>query len=170
MAEWLASPDNPYFARNLANMVWAHFYGRGIIEPVDDVRVSNPATNPELLDALAAKFTEYNYDFKRLVRDICNSRTYQLSTRVNETNETDLTNFSRSYVRRMRAEVFLDAISQVTETKNKFRGLPEGARAVQIADGISRTTSSRLSDAPAARPCAVARSKWNRTSGRPSTS
>ncbi|MEM9478582.1 MAG: PSD1 and planctomycete cytochrome C domain-containing protein [Verrucomicrobiota bacterium] len=135
LAEWLASPDNPYFARNLANMIWAHFFGRGIVDPVDDVRVSNPASNPELLDALAAKLTEYNYDFKRLVRDIATSRTYQLATAVNETNETDLTNFSRSYVRRMRAEVLLDAISQVTDTKNKFKGLPEGARAVQIADG-----------------------------------
>ena len=78
MAEWLASPENPYFATNLANIVWAHFFGRGIIDEVDDVRVSNPPVNAELLEALAAKFTEYNYDFKQLVRDICTSRTYQL--------------------------------------------------------------------------------------------
>ena len=74
LAEWLASPENPYFATNLANRVWAHFFGNGIVEPVDDVRVSNPASNPELLDALGKKFTEYNYDFKQLVRDICNSQ------------------------------------------------------------------------------------------------
>lgn len=139
MAEWLASPKNPYFAKNLANIVWAHFMGKGIIEPVDDVRVSNPPSNPELLDALGAKFTEYGYDFKRLVRDICNSRTYQLSTRANETNGQDDRNFAKAGVRRLRAEVLLDCISQVTETKDKFQGLPKGARAVQIADGNTST-------------------------------
>jgi hypothetical protein len=135
MAEWLASPENPYFARNLANLVWAHFFGRGIIDEVDDVRISNPPVNVELLDALGQRFTEYKYDFKKLVRDICTSRTYQLSTQTNETNEKDNRNFSHAALRRLRAEVLLDAISQVTETKNKFRGLPLGARAVQIADG-----------------------------------
>ena len=135
LAEWLASPQNPYFAKNLSNIVWAHFFGRGIIDPVDDVRISNPAVNPELLDALGQKFTEYNYDFKRLVRDICLSRTYQLSTRPNETNADDTKNFSHAAIRRIRAEVMLDCITQVTETKDKFRGLPVGARAVQIADG-----------------------------------
>jgi cytochrome c553 len=135
MADWMASPQNPFFSRNLANLVWSHFFGVGIIEPVDDVRVSNPASNPELLDTLAATFTEYNYDFKRLVRDICTSRTYQLSTQTNATNEGDTRNFAHSLIRRMRAEVLLDAIAGVTETKNKFKGLPLGARAVQIADG-----------------------------------
>ena len=106
---------------------------------VDDVRVSNPAVNPELLDALAGKFTEYKYDFKKLVRDICLSRTYQLSTKTNKTNETDTKNFSHASLRRLRAEVLLDTISQVTETRNKFRGLPLGARAVQIADGNTST-------------------------------
>jgi hypothetical protein len=135
LAEWLASPENPYFATNLANIVWAHFFGSGIIEPVDDVRVSNPPSNPELLEALAKKFTSYKYDFKKLVRDICTSRTYQLSTQANPTNETDTRNFTKGPIRRIRAEVLLDVISQVTDTPNKFRGLPLGARAVQIADG-----------------------------------
>ena len=135
LAKWLASPDNPYFARNLANIVWAHFFGKGIINDVDDVRVSNPAVNPELLSELAKKFTEYKYDFKKLVRDICVSRTYQLSTKTNATNEKDTKNFSHASLRRLRSEVLLDTISQATETKNKFRGLPLGARAVQIADG-----------------------------------
>jgi hypothetical protein len=135
LAQWLASADNPYFAKNLANIVWAHFFGRGIIHEVDDVRVSNPAVNPELLNTLAERFTEYQYDFKKLVRDICTSRTYQLSTKTNETNKTDLRNFSHAFLRRMRAEILLDVISQVTNTKNKFRGLPLGARAVQISDG-----------------------------------
>ena len=135
LAKWLASPENPYFAKNLANIVWAHFMGKGIIDPVDDVRISNPASNPELLDALGAKFTEYNYDFKKLVRDICSSRTYQLATRTNDTNALDDRNFSHAGIRRMRAEVLLDCITEVTETKDKFPGLPRGARAVQIADG-----------------------------------
>ena len=139
LAEWLASPQNPFFARNLSNIVWAHFFGRGIINPVDDVRISNPAVNPELLDELAKKFTEYNYDFKKLVGDICKSRTYQLSTQLNDTNKLDTTNFSHGEIRRIRAEVLLDVISQVTETKNKFQGLPLGARAVQIADGNVNT-------------------------------
>ena len=110
-------------------------FGQGIIEPVDDVRVSNPPSNPELLDQLSAKFTEYNYDFKKLVRDVCNSRTYQLSTKVNPSNESDTRNFARSKLRRLRAEIMLDVISQTTETKNKFQGLPLGAKAIQIADG-----------------------------------
>ena len=135
VADWLASPENPWFARNVVNIVWAHFNGVGIVDPVDDVRVSNPPSNPELLDALAEKFVSYNYDFKKLVRDICTSRTYQLSTRTNETNVTDNRNFSHAMIRRVRAEVLLDCISQVTGTPNKFKGLPLGARAVQIADG-----------------------------------
>ncbi len=135
MVEWLASPQNPYFATNLSNIMWAHFFGIGIIEPVDDVRISNPATNRELLDEMGKKLTEYNYDFKRLVRDICTSRTYQLSSRVNESNQDDEKNFSHAVLRRKRAEIMLDSISSVTETKNKFQGLPLGARAVQIADG-----------------------------------
>jgi hypothetical protein len=135
----LASPENPYFAKNLANIVWGHFFGHGLIDPVDDVRVTNPAVNPELLNALGQKFTEYNYDFRKLVRDICTSRTYQLSTKTNETNAGDMRNFSHASLRRIRAEVILDAISQVTETKNKFPGLPLGARAVQIANGNTST-------------------------------
>ncbi len=135
LADWLASPQNPFFARNLANLVWAHFFGQGIIEPVDDVRVSNPPSNPELLDELSKKFTEYNYDFKKLVRDVCNSRIYQLSTKTNVSNESDTRNFARSHLRRLRAEVMLDVISQATSTKNKFQGLPLGAKAIQIADG-----------------------------------
>lgn len=139
LAKWLASPENPYFAKNLSNIVWAHFLGRGIIHEVDDVRVSNPAVNPELLEELGKRFTDYNYDFKKLVRDICTSRTYQLSTVTNETNASDVSNFSHAALRRMRAEVMLDSITQVTDTKNKFQGLPLGARAVQIANGNTST-------------------------------
>jgi hypothetical protein len=139
LAEWLTAPDNPWFSRNLANITWAHFLGQGIVEPVDDVRVTNPASNPELRDALGEKLVEYNYDFKKLVRDITLSRTYQLSTQANETNALDQRNFAKASIRRMRAEVLLDVITQVTDTKNKFKGLPLGARAVQIADGTTST-------------------------------
>ncbi len=136
LGKWLASPENPYFAKNVVNIVWSHFFGVGIIDPVDDVRVSNPATNPELLDTLAGKFQgEYKYDFRQLVRDICNSASYQRTTTANKTNESDLNNFAKARIRRQRAEVMLDTITQVTDTKNKFKGLPLGARAVQIADG-----------------------------------
>jgi hypothetical protein len=135
LVDWMASPRNPYFATNLSNIIWAHFFGVGIIDPVDDVRVSNPASNPELLTTLGTRLTEYNYDFRKLVRDICTSRTYQLSSRVNDSNADDEKNFSHALIRRQRAEVMLDTISQVTETRNKFQGLPLGARAVQIADG-----------------------------------
>jgi hypothetical protein len=115
--------------------VWAHFFGRGIVHEVDDVRVSNPPSNEALLEELARKFTEYNYDFKRLVRDICTSYAYQRSTTPNDTNRLDDTNFSRATVRRLKAEVLLDCISEATESQDKFPGLPLGARAVQIADG-----------------------------------
>jgi hypothetical protein len=135
LADWLVSPENPYFARNLANIVWAHFFGIGIVDPVDDVRISNPPSNPELLDALAKNLTESNYDFKKFVRELCTSRTYQLSTRANETNAGDNRNFARAQIRRLRAEVLLDCLNQVAGTQEKFRGLPRGARAVQIADG-----------------------------------
>jgi len=135
MAKWLASDQNAYFGRNLANIVWAHFLGKGIINEVDDVRVSNPPVNEALITELAKRFSGYKYDFKKLVRDICVSRTYQLATQTNKSNEKDGTNFSHAFLRRMRAEVLFDAISQVTETKNKFGGLPLGARAVQISNG-----------------------------------
>lgn len=139
LAKWLASPQNPYFASNFANRVWHHFFGIGIIEPIDDVRISNPASNPELLLELANKFTSYNYDFKQLVRDICRSQTYQRATQRNETNTTDELNFAHANLRRIKAESMLDCISEVTNTKDKFQGLPIGARATQIADGSTST-------------------------------
>ena len=139
LARWLASPQNPFFAKNLANIVWQHFLGKGIVEPVDDVRISNPPSNPELLDALAEQFTASNYNFRKLVKDICSSRTYQLAAKSNESNASDDRNFAKGSIRRMRAEVLLDCINQVSVAKDKFRGLPLGARAVEIVDG--RTTT-----------------------------
>ncbi len=135
LVKWLASPENPYFATSIANRVWAHFFGIGIVEPVDDIRVSNPSSNPELFAALGEKLTSYNYDFKQLVRDICNSHAYQRSTQANDNNAEDLTNFSHARIRRIPAEGLLDCLTQVTAVPDKFQGLPLGARAVQIADG-----------------------------------
>lgn len=137
LADWLASPKNPYFAQNFANRIWQHFFGLGIIEPVDDVRVSNPASNEPLLAELARQFTESGYNFKDLVREICRSETYQRSTATNPSNEQDTRNFSHQKLRRIKAESMLDIISEVTSTKDKFRGLPLGARATQIADGAT---------------------------------
>lgn len=139
LADWLASPENPYFAKHFANIIWAQFFGRGIIEPVDDVRVSNPPANAELLDMLGHQLVAYHYDFRLLIRDICLSNTYQLSSVTNATNEEDQRNFSHSAIRRLRAEVMLDCISEVTGTRDKFKGLPLGSSAVQIADGKETT-------------------------------
>jgi hypothetical protein len=135
MAKWLASPENPYFARNIANILWAHFFGPGIVDPVDDVRISNPPSNPELLTELANRLQGYNYDFRKLIRDIATSMSYQRTSQTNASNESDQRNYAHAMVRRVRAEVLLDGISRITEVPNKFQGLPVGARAVQIADG-----------------------------------
>ncbi|GIW98164.1 MAG: surface protein [Pirellulaceae bacterium] len=135
LAEWITSPDNPYFATSIANRVWKHFMGVGIVDPVDDIRVSNPPSNPALFQELGRRLTEYQFDMKQLVRDICNSETYQRSTLPNDQNAFDTRNYAYAQVRRIPAEMLLDCISQATNTKDKFRGLPLGARAVQIADG-----------------------------------
>jgi hypothetical protein len=137
LSKWLTSTDNPYFATSVANRVWAHFFGKGIVEPVDDIRVSNPASNPELFKTLGDKLVEYKYDFKALVRDICNSQAYQRTTERNESNMTDERNFAHASARRIPAEMMLDCISQVTSVSDKFAGLPQGSRAVQIANGAT---------------------------------
>lgn len=134
LAEWLTSPDNPWFAASIVNRVWAHFLGRGIIDPPDDVRVSNPPSNPQLLHALAAKFVQSGYNLRALARDICNSRTYQLSSEANASNASDERNFSHARIRRLPAEALLEAIGQVTEAPEKLNGLPLGARATQATD------------------------------------
>ncbi|MDX9971696.1 MAG: DUF1549 and DUF1553 domain-containing protein, partial [FCB group bacterium] len=137
LAEWLTAPENPWFAKNMANRVWHHFFGKGIVDPVDDVRVSNPPSNPQLLDALAGKLVSYKYDLRQLVRDICTSYTYQMTTRPRDPNIMDGRNFSHALVRRMSAEQLLDSISLVTESKVKFPNLPVGARAAEVAGGDS---------------------------------
>ena len=155
VAEWLTAPENPYFPTNVANRVWAHFFGTGIVEPVDDLRVSNPPSNPELFQTLGKKLIEYKYDFKRLVRDICNSQAYQRTSAPNAGNAHDDRNFARARIRRITAEILLDCVSQATATQDKFRGLPLGARAVQIADGkTSNYFLTTFGRAPRATSCA----------------
>ncbi len=135
LAKWLTSEKNPAFARNIANVVWSHFFSVGIIDPVDDFRVSNPPSNPELLDALADHLIQYKFDIGQLASDICKSRTYQLSVVTNASNRLDNRHFSHASPRRLRAEVLLDCLTQVTLAAEKLPGLPAGARAVELADG-----------------------------------
>ncbi len=134
---WLASKENPLFARALVNRVWSYFTGRGIIDPVDDIRASNPASNPALLDALADDFVRSGFDLRHLMRTICASRTYQLSIRTNRWNEDDRVNFSHARARRLSAEQLQDAVAVATGVRVRFSGLPEGMRAVEIADGMA---------------------------------
>lgn len=131
LAGWLTDPENPYFARAAVNRVWGSFFGRGFVEPVDDFRVSNPAVNEPLLNALAADFVAHDYDLKHLMRTMLRSELYQVSSTPNETNLADAKNFSRSLRRRLPAEVMLDAVSDVTGVPEEFEGCPPGTRAVQ---------------------------------------
>jgi hypothetical protein len=141
LADWLTSKDNALFRENMANRIWAHFMGRGIVEPVDDVRVSNPPSNKELLTELGLRLASYSFDMKRLIRDICNSRIYQLSSVPNESNRDDETQFSHARLRRLRADVLVDSISQVTDTKTSFGNAPTGLRAVQLYEGNRRANN-----------------------------
>jgi hypothetical protein len=138
LADWLTAPENPWFARNLANRVWAHFLGRGLVEPVDDVRATNPPTNPELLDALAKHLVESKFDLRQLIRTITASRVYQLSSKPNATNERDEQNYSRALLRRLDAEVLLDMVCEATGVGERFAGMPAGTRAVQLWDSKVR--------------------------------
>jgi hypothetical protein len=137
LVDWMVEKDNPFFARALANRYWKHFLGRGLVEPEDDLRVTNPPTNPELLDALAKHFSEHGYDLKDLVRTICTSKVYRLSALPNEHNADDRQNFSRYLPKRLHAEVLLDAIDDVTLSRSKFARMPDGTRAVQLPDNQS---------------------------------
>jgi hypothetical protein len=124
LVDWMANKDNPFFARAVANRYWSHFFGRGIVDPIDDMRVTNPPTNPELLDALAKELIDSKFSLKHLVKVIVKSRTYQLSSAPNEFNKHDKQSFARFYPRRMSAEILYDAVSQVTNTPAAFGGLP----------------------------------------------
>jgi hypothetical protein len=134
LVDWLRQADNPFFARAVVNRYWKHFFGRGLIEPEDDMRVSNPPTHPELLDELARELVESGYDLKHLIRRIATSKAYDRTSLPNASNARDRQNYARFYPRRLPAEVMLDAIDAVTEARTDFGGLPEGFHAVQLPD------------------------------------
>ncbi|MGL5095020.1 MAG: DUF1553 domain-containing protein, partial [Planctomycetia bacterium] len=129
------SADNAFFPKSTANRLWFHVMGKGIVDPPDDFRDSNPPCNEELLDALAKDFAASNFDFKKLLRTILNSRTYQLSARTNKFNAEDEKYFSRTYPKLLPAEPLLDAVCDATQVPEKYAGLPLGSRAVQLPDG-----------------------------------
>jgi hypothetical protein len=131
LASWLTAPENDLFSRNLANRIWAQLMGRGVIEPVDDVRASNPPVNGPLLDALSQRLVEARFDLRSLVRDICNSRTYQLSAKPNDSNQRDTRQFSHAHLRRLRADVLMDSVVMVTGVDRRFNGFPEGTKAIE---------------------------------------
>ena len=133
-ADWLTADDNRWFARNIVNRVWAQLMGRGLVMPVDDFRVTNPPTNPVLLDALAKSFVESDFDLHELIQTITSSRTYQLVTTPLEMNERDEQNYSRALFKRLDAEVRFDMICQVTGASEKFKGVPSGSRAIELWD------------------------------------
>lgn len=133
LAEWMTQPDNPFFARALVNRLWGHFFSRGIVEPIDDMRVTNPPTNPELLDALAKEFVDSGYSIKHIIAKICQSATYQLDSEPNKFNIHDKQNFARYYPKRLQAEVLLDALDTVTAVQTGFN-FPQEMRAVDLPD------------------------------------
>lgn len=134
LADWMSNKSNPFFAKALVNRYWKHFFKRGLIEPEDDLRDTNPPTNPELLDALAKHFLNSGYDLKSLVRAITQSHTYQLSAMPNQHNGIDRQAYSHFYPKRMTAEVLLDSIDMVTASKTDFADLPPGTRAISLPD------------------------------------
>jgi hypothetical protein len=134
-ADWLTSTENPFFAKSVVNRIWFHLNGKGIVDPVDDFRESNPSCNDELLEALAKDFAEHKYDVKHLIRTILASRTYQLSSQPTDSNRDDNKYFSHAVTKLLTAEQLLDAICDVTALPEKFTGLPLGTRAIQLPDG-----------------------------------
>lgn len=144
LADWMADPQNPFFAKALVNRYWKHFLTRGLIEPEDDIRETNPPSNPELLAALEQHFIESGYDLKELVRVITNSSVYQLSSVPNKHNLVDRQNYSRFYPRRLQAEVLLDSIDDLTGARTSFANLPSGTRAIALPDNSYNSSSAFL--------------------------
>ncbi len=144
LAHWITSKDNQYFAKSYANRLWGYLFGRGIIEPIDDIRAGNPATNPELLDWLTARFINSNFDPQDLLRAICKSATYQRSIAVNRWNEDDDINYSHAVARRLPAEVMYDAVMRSAGSTSRLPGLPPGFRAAQLLDSGASLPSGFL--------------------------
>src|SRR5581483_11603824 len=134
LVEWMTRPDNPYFAPSFVNRVWAHYFGVGLVDPVDDFSAANPPSNARLLDALAKDFVQHGYDIRRLERLILESRTYQLTSLPNATNRDDRRNYARSYARPLPAEVVLDVLNDALGTTEDFGpDAPKGSRAIEVA-------------------------------------
>ena len=138
-ARWLSRPDNPFFARTMVNRMWGHFLGRGLVHPIDDARSSNPSSNPELLNWLTSDFVASGYDLRQLIIRIAGSRAYRLSSQPNKSNRLDTQSYARFYPRRLKAEVLLDAYSQVLDVPTVFPGdrggkFPAGTRAIELPD------------------------------------
>jgi hypothetical protein len=144
LSAWMRSEENPYFARMLVNRYWKHFFSRGLVEPEDDIRPTNPATHPELLEELARQFVDNGFDLKQLVRDICNSQTYQFSSEPNQKNAADEQNYARYYPKRMSAEILLDSVNDVTGATNSFSRQPLGVRAVALPNEKGTSESEFL--------------------------
>ncbi len=144
LADWMRDKTNPFFAKALVNRYWKHFFRRGLVDPEDDMRDTNPPTNPELLDALASTFVQSGYDLRALIRTMTQSATYQLSSVPNAHNGIDQQNFSRYYPRRLSAEVLLDAIDGLTGTPTNFPDLPAGTRAISLPDNSYNKTTALL--------------------------
>ena len=132
LVDWMARPENPFFAKALVNRLWGHFLGRGLVQEIDDLRETNPPSNPELLDALAKDFVEHRFDVKHMIRTIVNSQVYQLGCEPIEQNKHDHTNFARFYARRIIAEVLLDSLDQASGTKTRFSNVASTARAIDL--------------------------------------
>lgn len=143
LADWMTDPANPFFARTVVNRVWKHLLGRGLVEPVDDLRPTNPASHPELLDALAADFTAHGHDLRRLIRLVVTSRTWQLASRGGSAEPAAGRLFARALLKDLPAPVFADAVAQVTGVADHFAGYPAGTRAVQL---VSPATPSAALD------------------------
>jgi hypothetical protein len=148
LAAWLTSPKNDLFTHNLANRIWAQFMGRGLVEPLDDMRISNPPSNKALLDALAERLVVNNFNLRAMAREICTSRVYQLSVQPNSTNAADTRQFSRAQLRRLRADVLLDAIVKATDGERSFQYFPEGIKAIQQYPRSSGGTGGARSGDP----------------------
>ena len=161
--DWLISEKNPYFARSLVNRVWANFMGRGIINPVDDTRATNPASNEDLIAALAKDFVDHRYDVNYLIRTIMNSGAYQLSAESNASNQNDNVFYSKYIIKRLPAEVILDAYSQVTGVPTPYSGYPAGTRALQLPDTQVKSQFLTVFGRPARNVCDVAERSYDPT-------
>src|SRR4051795_8671941 len=163
LAAWVASKDNPYFAKSYVNRLWGYLFGVGIMEPIDDIRAGNPPTNPELLDYLTEEFVKSGFDVRHVVKLICKSRTYQLSVDANRWNEDDKINYSHAIARRLPAEVLYDAVYRVTGAVSKIPGVAPGTRAAELPDSGVELPSGFLSTF--GRPVRESACECERTSG-----